>query len=106
MHKVRAKGNIRKARAEKRLKKFERGKAMWTTEACKGLIYAVIERAYLDALGKKIYVQSQTEKDRIICKAQAWFRSDSEKFGSFLWYCDLADISVSDIRKKLRENFV
>ena len=34
---------------------------------------------------------------------QAWAKSDSEKVGSFRWFCDLFDLEPSAVRRAIRE---
>ena len=44
--------------------------------------------------------QAQAEWHR----TQLWWRSNSTKEGSFVWFCDSFDLDVSAVRRAIREN--
>lgn len=76
--------------------------------AIKKLIYAVIERAILDALGADItysdyrQVGSYVKKKRVF-DARDWIASEDLSSWSFEWCCDELGIQPSRVRRAVEE---
>lgn len=61
------------------------------------LVFAVLERAILDALGNleisKNWMQQEVARSAIV-----WFRSNDEEPWTFLWVCNMLDLNPEHLR--------
>jgi hypothetical protein len=69
-------------------------------KACKKLWVAVLDRAIKDAL-EEVPANESQPREFIVQGAQAWFRSQSQRVGSFLWICAVLDLHPQLVRKRL-----
>ena len=63
------------------------------TKSCKELWAAVLEQAIQDFNRGYFYAEN----------ARAWFESESEEIGSFLWICRMLGVDAERTREILRE---
>lgn len=76
------------------------------------LITAVICQAALDYFSNPKKVKGKNTRNKLHKMelvrfwkddARTWFRSKSQKYGSFIWYCGLIDLDPEYILRKIKK---